>query len=98
MFALFLAVALWRVQPEYPRHVRWVRLIALAAIAAVLDEIENVALWSALRGSGDARAIGLLVVTAAATLKVVLLVAAFVGLVVSLVRAHNAFGASGPPN
>lgn len=81
-------------QPEYPRHVRWVRLVALAAVAAALDEIENVAMWSMLSGSGFPGTFELVVAMAAATLKFVLLLATLVGFLVSLVRAHNAFGAS----
>ena len=73
---------------------RSVRLIALGTIAAALDEIENVGLWTVLRGSGDAGEVSFLLPTAVATLKVVFLIAALVGLVVSLVRAHNAFESS----
>jgi hypothetical protein len=94
-FALLLAVALWRGQPEYPRRVRWVRLVALGAVAAVLDEIENVRLWTALQGSGDPSAIGFVLPTTAAALKFALLIAALVGVVVSLLRAHNAVPTSG---
>ena len=94
VFALLLAVTLWRIQPEYPRRVRSVRLIALGTIAAALDEIENVGLWTVLRGSGDAGEVSFLLPTAVATLKVVFLIAALVGLVVSFVRAHNAFESS----
>lgn len=89
-FALLLAVALWRGQPEYPRQVRWVRLVALGAVAAVLDEIENIAMWTALQGSGDPTAINFVLPTTAAALKFALLIAALVGVLVTLIRAHNA--------
>jgi hypothetical protein len=79
--------------------IRSVRLVALGAVAAILDEIENARMWTAVRGVGDPTAVGFVLPTAAATLKFVLLIAALVGVVVSLVRAHNAVPTSGetPP-
>jgi hypothetical protein len=53
----------------------------------VLDEIENIWLWNVLAGTAH---VGFLLPTAVATLKVVLLIAAFVGIVGAIVRAHNA--------
>jgi hypothetical protein len=85
--ALLLAVALWRGQPEYPARVRWVWLVALGTVAALFDELENLRMWSVLHRTA---AVDYLLPTAAATVKVVLLAAALVGVIVGVVRAHNA--------
>ena len=97
VFSLLLACALWRSQPEYPRHVRSVRLITLGAVAAVFDEVENAAIWLALQEGGQPAAVGLVVPSLAATVKFVLLIVALIGVVVSLVRAHNTSPTPGTP-
>jgi hypothetical protein len=93
VFALLLGVAVWRGQPEYPLEVRWVWLIALGALAALLDEVENLRIWSILNGTAR---VTFLLPTAVASVKVVLLVLAVVGLIGGLLRAHQASEAGEP--
>ena len=94
VFALLLAVALWRGQPDYPRPVLWVGLVALGAVAAVFDEIENIRMWSIISGAGSA---GILLPSTAALVKVVLGIASLIGAAVALGRAHKAAMAEGAP-
>jgi hypothetical protein len=53
MFALLLAVGMWRCHPAYPAGGHWVWGIAAGARAALFDECENIFMWNMLSGSGD---------------------------------------------
>jgi len=93
-FALLLAIALWRGQPDYPQPVRWVGFVALGAVAAVFDEIENIRMWSIIEDAGRA---DILLPSSAALVKFVLGTTSLIGAVVALGRAHKAAMAEGEP-
>lgn len=53
LFALLMAVGMWRCHPAYPAGGQWVWGIAAGTRAALFDECENIFMWNMLSGSGD---------------------------------------------